>query len=97
MASDIVSITSHYVTVGADLLNNEWRAGDSVYLRIADMKVLNKNTGCFVNVDFGTNGIISQVQEPADITVPGDRLVIRLTASATQNARLKTLLQATEL
>lgn len=97
MASDVVSITSNYVTSAQDLLNATWAVGDSVYISVAGLKATNKVGDAFTNGAFGTNGVVGTVQEAPDITVSGDRMVLRLSASAAQNTRLKTLLQATEL
>lgn len=97
MASDIVYCTSNYITAGAQLSGATWAVGDNVYITKAELKAVNVNTLAFTNQDFGTNGIVGVVQEAPDLTVSGDRMVIRLTGSATLNARIKTLLQATEL
>jgi hypothetical protein len=94
----IISIPSTaYVTSADSLTGNTWTLGENVLITFASLKASNKAADCFVNATFGTNGVIGTVQAVPDLADSTTKLVIRLSASDTLNAKLKTLLGATEI
>jgi hypothetical protein len=95
-STNIIAINKNYVAVGVDLLGGAYALEQSLYIRISDLNITNNSAQSFVNATFGTTGVIGTCEEVPDLTVPGSRMVIRLSASAAQNARLKKLLESTD-
>lgn len=96
MPSNLISTTKYETS--ANLLNNGvYTLGENLYVDRAKLVIGNKSSNCFTNADLGTNGIIGTLEEVPDLTVTGDRMVVRLSATTDQKAGLKLLLKATEL
>jgi hypothetical protein len=96
MASDIIS-TTQYANTDTDLVGGTYVLGDSLYVRKADLRLSNKAADGVTQIGTAA-GIIGLVQEAPSLSSTGSRMVLRLVNSdATLRARLKVLLQATEV
>lgn len=96
MSSSIIS-TTKYETNANNLTGGVYTLGENIYITRDKLLAGNKSTNCFVNADFGTNGVIGTLEEVPDLTVTNSRMVIRLSATIDQKVGLKLLLRATEL